>query len=191
MPKAKEAIVDRTLYTTKNGIEIRLSQVDPLFIQTVSRSVTIPEVPTYEAKTYSGRIEIHKFDEKAAKQTPGGEEIWANYTRELTEATNEQNDRVLRAIFLDGTVRPENWFDPKWFKRMQIVGVDLPDDEDELWVFYLMSSLSQEDILGLSASIIRLTGVPEEMIEAAEEIFRESVRSTDEREKPRIATEGA
>lgn len=182
---------DRTLWKSSSGMEVRLQAIDPLFIQTVARSVKIPDVPMYETKTYTGRIEMHAYDAKAAEQTPGGMEIWTKYQTELAEATSEQNDRVLQAVFLDGTVRPENWQDAKWFKRMKIIGMDLPDDEDELWVLYLRTSLSQEDVVSLSSAIIRMAGVPEEMIEAAEEIFRESVRPDNEREKSPIAVQSA
>lgn len=187
----KSEKTDRTLWKSSGGIEIRLQAIDPLFVQTVARSVKIPDVPTYDTKTYTGRIETHAFDAKAAEQTPGGMEIWNRYQTELAESTSEQNDRVLQAVFLDGTVRPDNWTDAKWFKRMKIIGVDLPEDEDELWVLYLRTSLSQEDVVSLSSSIIRLAGVPEEMIEAAEEIFRESVRPDNEREESVIAPQSA
>lgn len=191
MPVKKEVKEDRTLFRTKSGMEIRLRPIDLLFIQTVSRSVTMPEVPTYETKTHSGRIEMHKYDAKAAEQTPGGMEIWNAYQAELAEATSLQNDRVMQALFLDGTVRPESWADPQWFKRMKIVGMAMPEDEDELWVLYLRTKLSQEDVMALSSAIIRLAGVPEDMIEAAEEIFRESVRPDTEREGSGIAQASA
>lgn len=182
MSKGKQVVDDRFLFKSSKGVEIRLQSVDPLFLQTVSRSVKIPEVPTYETKTMSGRIEVHPFDAKAAEQTPGGVEIWQKYQSELADAIAEQNDRVLRAAFLDGTVRPKEWHDERWFKRMRIVGIDLPDDEDELWVMYLLTTLSQEDIATLTTKIIRLTGVPEEMIEAAEEIFRSGIRDSEQSE---------
>jgi len=164
------------VFRTDDGRKIRIKAVDPLFIQTVSRSVKMPDTPTYTTVTSSGREEIWKMDEVSAKQTEGGEEIWAKYKAGVDEAQGNQMERTIRAIFLDGTIRDEDFYDQKWERRMHIVGVELPEDLDERWVMYLSSSLSTGDIIKLSAKIMELTGVPEEFIAAAEESFSGAVR---------------
>lgn len=170
---------NNNVYVSEAGLEIEIKQIDPIFIQSVIRSVEMPEVPTYEARTSSGIIEIHPMDKEAAEQTSGGKEIWDKYEEEFTEATLQQTDRSLRAIFLDGTTRPETeWVDQKWLRKMRIIKMDLPTDQDELWVLFLTMNLSPTDIINLSGEIMRLTGVPEEMISAAEDSFLDSVRTT-------------
>ena len=175
-PKKKKEI-----FTTGTGKKIELKRVDAVFLQSVISSVKMPDKPTYEAKTISGRTEHHLMDEESAKQTEGGEKIWTDYQDELSRASSIQTERSLRALFLDGTVCPKGEFvDAQWEKRMHIIGVDLPSDPEELWVMYLMMSLSSDDIIRMSSHIMRLTGVDEELIQQAEDSFRDSVQEEPE-----------
>lgn len=175
-PKKKKEI-----FTTGAGIKIELKRIDPVFLQAVISSVKMPTRPTYTATTVSGRTEEHPMDGESAKQTEGGEQIWESYQDELTRASSLQTERSLRALFLDGTVCPKGEFvDAQWEKRMHIIGVDLPSDPEELWVMYLMMSLSSDDIIRMSSHIMRLTGVDEELIQQAEDSFRDSVQEEPE-----------
>lgn len=175
---ARSKVSDNHRFTTADGREIKIKKVDALFIQSVQSSVTFPDKPTYETKTGAGRIEHRKMDELSAKQTPGGEEIWKRYQTELAEATTLQMERSMKAILLDGTERPEGEFiTDKWQRRMRTIGIPLPEDPDELWVFYLSTSLTAEDLLGLSGAIMRLTGVAEEVIAQAEGSFLDPVHA--------------
>ncbi len=175
-PKKKKEI-----FTTGKGIKIELKRVDAVFLQSVISSVRMPEKPTYTATTSSGRTETHPMDEDSAKQTEGGEKIWADYQEEMGRASSVQTERSLRALFLDGTVVPKGAFvDPSWQRRMEIIGVDLPMDPEALWVMYLMMSLESDDIIRMSSHIMRLTGVDEEIIQQAEDTFRDSVQDQPE-----------
>ena len=169
---------DANLYTTTDGRKIKVKKVDALFIQSVQNSVTMPEKPTYETRTGAGKVEKRRMDKLSAEQTPGGIEIWEQYQKDLAEATSLQMERSMKAILLDGTVRPEGEFvTTAWQKRMRIIGIELPEDLDELWVMYLSTSLSAEDLLGLSGAIMRLTGVAEEVIQQAEGTFHDPVHA--------------
>jgi hypothetical protein len=169
------------IFTTGDGLKIELKRIDPVFLQSVISSVKMPEKPTYTATTVSGRTETHPMDEESAKQTEGGEAIWERYQEELSRASSLQTERSLRALFLDGTACPKGAFvDPKWQNKMRIIGVDLPSDPEELWVMYLMMSLQSDDIIRMSTHIMRLTGVDEEVIQQAEDSFRDSVQDESE-----------
>ena len=171
----------KEVFTTGTGVKIDLKRIDPVFLQAVISSVKMPDRPTYTATTVSGRTETHMMDEDSAKQTEGGEKIWETYQEELSRASSLQTERSLRALFLDGTVCPKGAFvDPQWEKKMRIIGVDLPSDPEELWVMYLMMSLSSDDIIRMSTQIMRLTGVDEETIQQAEDSFRDSVKDESE-----------
>lgn len=171
----------KEIFTTGKGLKIELRRVDPVFLQSVISSVKMPEVPTYTTTTISGRTETHRMDEQAAKETEGGEKLWREYQEELSRASSEQTERSLRALFLDGTVPPKGAFvDPQWQKKMNIIGVRLPDDPDELWVMYLMMAMTSDDIIRMSSHIMRLTGVDEELIQQAEDSFRDSVQTDTE-----------
>lgn len=175
-PKKKKEI-----FTTGRGMKIELCRVDPVFLQSVISSVKLPEVPTYTTTTISGRTEVHKMDKEAAEQTEGGKEAWEKYQEELARASSEQTERSLRALFLDGTVPPTGEFiDREWERKMNIIGVKLPDDPIELWVMYLMMALTSDDIIRMSSHIMRLTGVDEELIQQAEDSFRDSVQADTE-----------
>ena len=64
---------DVEIFTTSTGLQIQVKPVDPAFLQRVLRSVEIPKRPTYEAKTFSGRVERHPLDAESAGQTEGGD----------------------------------------------------------------------------------------------------------------------
>lgn len=166
----------KELFTTGRGMKIELRRVDPVFLQSVISSVKMPEIPTYKTTTVSGREETHKMDKEAAEQTEGGKEIWQSYEEDLARKSSEQTERSLRALFLDGTVPPTGAFvDQEWQRKMEIIGVTLPEDPIELWVMYLMMAMSSDDIIRMSSHIMRLTGVDEELIQQAEDSFRDSV----------------
>ena len=168
----------KEVFTTGDGRKINLKRIDPVFLQAVISSVRMPDKPTYEAKVgTAGRVEVHPMDEESAKQTEGGEELWKAYNEELTSQSSKQTERSLRALFLDGTVEPDGEFiDQEWQRKMRIIDMDLPVDTDELWVMYLMMTLQADDIVRISTAIMRLTGVDEELIQQAEDSFRDSVQ---------------
>ena len=126
------------VYVTEDGRKIRLHMIDPIFIQAVISSVKFPDKPTYEAKTAHGNVEIHEMDELSAVQTEGGVEMWAKYQADYNAASAKQNEISLRAMFFEGTERPKsNYLDDQWIRKMKIMGIDIPDDPDEAWLFYL------------------------------------------------------
>lgn len=163
------------MFVTSDGIEIRLRKVNPVFMQSVVNSVKIPKPPTYETTTISGRKETHQMDEVSAQQLPDGESIWRNYVTERDLALAEQSSRLARAIFYTGTDCEVP--DTDWKDKYDFVGVEVPTKEGELRAFYLMNELQPEDTAGLMTAIMRLTGVDEEMIQQAEDAFRDTVQS--------------
>lgn len=164
------------VYTTGDGRKIELRRIDPVFLQSVISSVKMPKKPTYEARTASGRVETHPLDAEAAKDNEEDQKKWDYYQEELARATTLQTEVSLRALFLEGTVRPKKDFVPAdWQRRMRIIGIDLPKDDDELWVTYLTFSLDADDIVAMSTIIMRMTGVSEEIIQEAEGSFRDPV----------------
>jgi len=166
-------------FTSEAGLEIEIKAVDPIFVQSVLRSVRMPPKPTYTTHTSSGREETFEMDEKAAEQTEGGKELWKSYQTALNEATQEQADRSMRAVFFEGTVS-QAVADPSWERKMRIIGIQPSFDKDERWVDYLLMSLSMDDVISLANAIMAVTGVDEELIEAAEESFRGSLQPESE-----------
>lgn len=173
---------DPKIFETEDGRLVRIKPIDVLLLMAVQKSVPMPKVPTYEVKI-GNRVQHYPLDAEAAKETPGGLELWRKYQEELTEAQTEQGERMLRALVVDGTERPDDlWGDEwgphtaKWEKRMRLIGMPVPEDPDEYWVAYFASSLSQGDVARLTSAIMRLNNVPEEMISAAEDAFRDTLQ---------------
>ena len=166
-------------FVTKSGVEIKLKDLDLLFVQQVTNSVHIPAVPTYTIKTASGRQETYPLDKVVVEQSPEFKPIWEKYLTDLANAQAEQARRSTRAIYLEGTEAPDDWYDAAWEKRMKIIGIALPEDREERWIQYLETALSTEESMRLIQSIIRRTSLPEEVIQQAEDAFRDTLR-TDE-----------
>jgi len=169
---------NKDVYETSTGLKIKISAVDPMFMQTVVNSVPLPKVPTYEVTTVSGRVEVHRMDEKSAEQLENGKSVWQAYKEERALAQNEQNQRVMKAIFLMGTeceIPNTNW-EKKW----RFLDIQVPTDPDEKRAFYLTSELPAADQVGLMSAIMRLAGVDEVLVKQAEDAFRSEVREGDE-----------
>lgn len=158
-----------------DGFVIKLKDIDPLFLQSVIGSVKHPKKPTYTVKLASGREEFYPMDALVAEQSPELKPLWDQYILDRASAQGLEMQLMTRAILLDGTEINEGWSDSNWERRMRIIGVTLPDDPEERWVFYLESKMSTAEIVGLTGKIMRRTGVPEEFIVAAEDSFRNPV----------------
>lgn len=169
---------DKEVFETSTGMKIKISAVDPMFMQTVVNSVPLPKVPTYEVTTISGRVEVHRMDEKSAQQLDNGIAIWQAYREEKSMAQNQQNERVMKAIFLMGTecdIPQTNW-EKKW----RFLGIQVPVDADEKRAFYLTSELPVQDQVALMSAIMKLAGVDENLVRQAEDTFRSEVREGNE-----------
>lgn len=173
------------IFVTDDGREIELKKPDMMFVQQASSSVIFPDKPTYTVKIGKTTRE-YPLDEVVIEQTEDPLEKkklslkYNKYLMELGTAYNEQTLRSTGALFYEGTVAQEEIDDPKWEKKMRISRWPIPKDPEERWVFYLQTSLSEDEIARLSAQVVRLIGgVPEEKIKAAEDMFRVGVQ-TDE-----------
>lgn len=168
------------VFTTSEGVKIRLKPVDVLKVQTTIRSVEDPPRPTYiEYIGFNKRPnEVEIKDEETAKQVENGEELWRAYQEALDDASSKRTDKSLRIIFLTGTEVPDNddWVTEKWLAYMDFMGLEIPEIREYAWVTYLLTNYSGEEILQLSQKIMRLTGVPEEILQVAEETFQSAVQ---------------
>lgn len=187
--KRKSAVASDT-FTTDDGRVIKLKKADLMFIQSASSSVDIPEAPTYEVKV-GNKTREYPLDELVIRQTDDPEEKkeltkkWVSYNERLAAAMNEQSWRATGAIFYEGTVPDEEMVenDSRWQKKMKVTGwhKTMPTDPEELWVFYLQTSLSESEIVKLTTAVVLYAGgASEEKINAAEKMFFDDV-PTDER----------
>jgi len=138
---------DIEIFLTEDGVQVRILKNPklPMLVSRAMSSVDVPKRPTYEVKTFSGRVEVFPLDEKSAEQTEGGTERWNLYQQELKDAETERNLRVLRAIFGLGIDLdlPE---DDEWIMDLEIAGIPLPSSEREMKLEYMMTQLSVTDM---------------------------------------------
>ncbi len=174
-PTKKDDSEDPDIYVCEDGLKVKVKQIPPMILQKVMSSVSMPERPTYEAKTISGRVEIWPLDAESAKEEPHGEARWNYYQEQLLAKQNEQNERVTLATFLFGTECeiPENG----WDKKHEFLGLSVPTDPDERRAYYLATELSATDISNLMSKIMGTLQLPEEVIADAENSFRDSVHN--------------
>lgn len=158
-------------------IEVKLRPISYIEINEIVESVDIPEKPTYETRTSSGRVERFPLDDKVVEQSPEYEEEWKQWKLDYSNALREQSKRSTRAMFLDGTIVPDDWYDAKWERRMRLISYKLPTDPEELWLLYLETGITKEVAGELVIAIMSLTTLPEEVIEAATQTFRDSLRA--------------
>lgn len=161
------------------GLRIELLPVQPMLLNKVMTSIETPRRPTYETRTVSGKVQNLPMDEKAAKETPGGEVQWQYYLEETERALTEQNNRVVNAIFVMGT----NFDIPEdgWDQIQVAIGVEVPTQPALRRAHFLITAISDPAELNeIISKIVRLTGVSEEVIAQAENTFQHSVRHESE-----------
>lgn len=169
-------------FTTTDGTNrvIKLKdKPDLLFIQQTIHDVAMPDPPTYEVQVGS-RTKEYPLDVVVIQQTEDPLEKaqlrrkWMQYQTDLTEASMELSLRSTAAVFYEGTLADEEMIDndAKWQRKVRIARYKVPEDLEERWVFYLQTSLTEDDVKELSTAVVRRAGgVSEEMISAAEEMF--------------------
>jgi hypothetical protein len=167
------------LFVTEKNVKIRLLSVDPMWIARAQASVNMPEVPTYEAQTASGRYEILPLDEEIAEGDPEFSRRWNNYLQIKSAREEKLSLDMMRTMFFFGTELvgelPKNW-ENKW----RFLNRTVPVEHQEKWVFFLENELSAEDMARLMAAIMaKVPGVSEDAIANAEATFLGSVRGSD------------
>lgn len=172
------------IFTTSEGVRVKLTPVDAIFIQTVIRSVEDIERPTYTQYIGFNKRpnEVEIKDEITATQVeedfPGTLARWKEYEEDRDNASAERNNRSLKAIFMSGTECPDNddWVTSKWMTKLDFIGIDIPEEREHAWVLFLLTNHDGDEILAISQKIMRLTGVPEDVLASAEDTFQSAIQ---------------
>lgn len=166
-------------FITSRGIEVILHPVPPYLVQMATQSIQLPEVPTYEAKLEGGGVEVHKHDEVSISQSSDEEkEKWAEYKYSMIKANSEASDVILNVILLEG-VEVDIPDIERLKRRMKLMNIQVPDDEDEQTLFYRKAYVigSQRDAELIIKNVLELTQVTGEMLQTVEGSFRNTVES--------------
>lgn len=151
------------------GERIEVFKVSPSLVQKVISSVKPVKRPTYETKTFSGRVEVHPMDEVVAEQTPGYQGVWDQYIEDKAEVEAERNERLATVLLSRGT---RYSLPSGWEEEHEALGLIIPTEPNAKRAHYLAVELDPEDLNDLVKEILRLTGITEEKIKEAEASFR-------------------
>lgn len=151
------------------GEKIAVFKVSPSLVQKVISSVKTVKRPTYETKTFSGRVEVHPMDEVVAQQTPGYQGVWDQYVEDKAEMEAERNERLATVLLSRGTRYD---LPSGWEEEHEALGLVIPTEPNARRAHYLAVELDPEDLNDLVKEILRLTGITEERIKEAEASFR-------------------
>lgn len=184
----------KDVFVTKDGNRIPLRRVAPILMEKIRKSVTLPSPPTYEVEIAGGDIETHVHDETTL-ETDEDRAAWAAYQKDFASANNRMIEKILRLLFAKATgdVLPPS---DDWAKEQAYLGVDVPGEPLERKIHYIQTELltHTSDIMAFMTAAMALTGVDEEVVQAAEATFRNPVREAGEDPGPgagQPAAEGA
>ena len=175
MTQSKKSNTYKVLGGQYAGLIVTVKKIPPMILSKVQSSSALPERPTYEATTSSGRVEIWPLDADGAEALGGRDKVrWDMYQEQLDTAMAEQNDRIIMAMFSFGT--DCKLPDDGWEETFEDVGVKIPKNTNARRAFFLSTHLESEDITNLSKRIMEESGVSEEAINEAEAAFRGPVQ---------------
>ncbi len=136
------------------------------------------DVPTYEAKAFTGEVEIHEHDADSVS-TDEEKQAWAEHAAAVEEMENEQMARRNKYILRNGIIVPEAAMDT-WAEEQMEQGYEPTEDpEVRRWEYISDILKTPEDTV---TAIIRVTTisltpeVSEEAISAAEDTFRRAIQ---------------
>lgn len=170
-----------TRYTSSRGTEALIFPMPPMLMEKIEQAVEAqlgprPEPPTYTIKTASGDEETH-FHTEDTLETDEDRDAWDEYEENSAEWDNELNSRMLRAIQLE-CIKPADPEDTEWAERLEFLGIPVPDNKFERHMLWVEAEFvgSQEDVLACLMEPMRLAGVPDEEMAAAERMFRGAIQ---------------
>ena len=175
-------------FVTSDGRKIPLKAVGRRYVQMVMDKHPIPEVPTYEAKTVTGAVEIHKHvvkydaEGKLVGTTLQSDDDWAMWNEYQAARTNAIDDRMEAAIkFL--MCQCVDWDPPpvdEWSMDFEFWGLEPPDEADKqaFKIFWIENELLPDlDDLARLVSRLYIIGriVGEDQATNLERFFRATV----------------
>ena len=175
-------------FVTQDGREVPLKAVGRRYVQMVMDKHQIPPVPTYEATTIAGEIEVHphvvKYDAEGnlIGTTLSSEEEWAMWNAYQTARSQAIGDRMEAAtrFLLCQCVAEEPPPLAGWSMDFAAWGLEPPDEGDAqaFKLFWIENELlpDPDDLARLVSRLFALGGlVGEDQAENLERFFRLTV----------------
>jgi hypothetical protein len=179
----------KNVFVTTDGKEIPYQSISPVEIQEVRLAITRQakekgkqiEPPKYSIKVGDAE-QTFLHDEKsiADPKTPQSEkDAWDRYSTDTQELEQEINERISGLVYGEGVILdavPEEWVERRKWK-----GLDIPENPYDKRLKYILSDLlkTPEDLQGFVVAVMKLSmsGVSQEVVEAAEETFRNTAQN--------------
>lgn len=177
-------MTEKRFFETTAGIKIGIQPISHLDLQLAQNAVRAEfeergepiDPPTYEVPLLGGEVEHHPYTEKSIEDA--GEEDKAAWEAHIV-ATGRLETAIQKRtglVFLEGMTFEMPKGDAWIKRRKRMFGEDVPEDEEERWLYYVNNVLlkTPADKEGLTWSIyqLSLTGASKEAIQAMEELFR-------------------
>jgi uncharacterized protein YrzB (UPF0473 family) len=175
-------------FVTSDGREVPLRAVGKRYVQMVMDKHPVPDVPTYEAKTVAGEVEIHphrvKYDTDGnllgtTLQTEEEWEMWREYQAARSEAIGSRMENAIRFLMckcIDLEPPPVD----EWEVDFAAWGLEPPDADDAqaFKLFWIENELlpDSDDLARLVSRLYVLGGiVGEDQAANLERFFRLTV----------------
>lgn len=175
-------------FVAKDGREIPLRAVGRRYVQMIMDKEKIPPVPTYEAKTVTGDVEVHQHVVKYGKdgeligttlQTEEDWTMWNEYEDARTKAIAGRMEGAIQFLICE-CVDLEPPLVEEWALDFEAWGLELPsiDDKREYKQFWIENELlpDSDDMARLVSRLYVIGGiVGEDQAENLEQFFRLAV----------------
>jgi len=163
-------------YTTSRGVKVTFNGIATL-IDALQSSLNAkkPLPPTYEVKSLAGNSEIHAHD-GTTLETEADRAAWSEFQTKLTTWNDESQRSLMRLILLRG-ISVELPSDTDWEKQQEFAGIAIPQDPMEKRMHYLQTEVlgSVADYQAMVVGVMRVSGVPEDLLDQVEASFRRSL----------------
>lgn len=158
-------------FVTSRGVTLEFLPI-PALLEKLQAQHKLPEPPIYEVKTATGVTEKHTHDETTL-ETDADKAAWAEYQKNLQEATARLNLALMRLVMLRG-VKVQMPKDDTWIAEQQFIGLTVPDNPRERKLYWLETEAlaSQDDYAQMLAGVMAASGLSEEVVQQAEATFR-------------------
>ena len=169
------------VWTSSGGVVVTLHGIPPLLVPRVVGSVQYPSKPTYTIALPGGATETHQHDEKSIETGTDEEKAaWSKYEADLRVANGKRTERLLRAVLLEGVdVNIDEAKLRKWKKRQEIMGIEIPEDAEDLMEVYKETVLigNVNDMAYIFKRVMELTGVTQEVLDETAATFPDRMES--------------
>ena len=167
------------VFTTSNGVNLRLRPVSPFLIMAAQKQIVEPEVP-------------HWYNQDKAREEYNDND--PNYVKALADYKVKQSEIVNDTLLANGVTvvqpLPDDVYpleSDEWAEGIRFLGIDVPDSglaRRVCWLRYHVLG-DVEDLTGLMIAITSAGGiVTEEAVEAAADSFRGDEERNTNNENP-------